>query len=327
MQGAQSELKVMELVLGLAGGLVVFLYGASQLAEVLKNVAGDRVRNALARMTDNRIKGLLAGTVATTILDSSSVTIITLIAMVHAELLSFAATLPVILGSNIGTTISSQIFAMNWDEYSPVLMAGGFLTQALGRTEAWKQRGRVVLSFGLVLFGLHLMGTAMEPLEKYEPFISILKRMEKPLLGALAGALFTVLIQSSSATLGIIITMAGGGMVSLEAGIAMMLGAEIGTCADTLLASIGKSRDAVRAGMFHLGFNVVTVAVGIALIVWLTNFTRWISGGAGVDRQIANAHVLFNVAGALIVIPFVGTIGRVLGGGTSEAPQKAHAHR
>jgi phosphate:Na+ symporter len=136
--------------------------------------------------------------------------------------------------------------------------------------------------------------------------------MEAPVLGALVGAVFTVMVQSSSATLGVIITLATQGLISLPAGIAMMLGAEIGTCADTLMATVGRSREAVRAGVFHLLFNVITVSIGVALAHPFTAFIQYISAGTDLSRQIANAHVLFNVAGVVLFIGFVTPVARVL---------------
>lgn len=286
-----------KLAMGSLGGLALFLFGVSLLADGLKAVAGDRVERLLRGATDGPIRGLATGVAATTVLDSSSVTIILLIGLVDSGLLGFAQALPVVLGSNIGTTVSSQVFALGVDEYSPVALASGLLLRAFAKSDQLKGWGTVIAGLGLVLFGLSVMGDAVEPLKDHPGITEWLRATETPLRGVLIGALFTVLIQSSSATLGIVITLAGQGIVDLPTGLAMMLGAEIGTCADTLVATIGRSRAAVRAGLFHLGFNVVTVAVGVALIGPLAAFAAWSSGD--VQHQIANAHVAFNVAGAL----------------------------
>ncbi len=299
------------LSMGVLGGLVLFLFGVSLLSDSLKEVAGERTRSLLERAAAHRVRGLLAGAAATTVLDSSSVTIILLIALVDSGLLSFAHTLPVILGSNIGTTVSSQIFAVGVDEYAPVVMLAGFLARSLGPGEAWRAWGTAALGLGLVLFGLHTIGEAVEPLKDDEAVLDWLRKAETPLWGVLAGAAFTVAIQSSSATLGIVITLASQGLVSLPAGLAMMLGAEIGTCADTLVATLGRSAAAVRAGVFHLLFNAATVALGVALIGPLRAFAEMTSGEAA--NQIANAHVAFNAAGALLFLPFTRWIARALG--------------
>lgn len=296
--------------LGFLGGLALFLYGVDVLARALREMGGGRLEKLLGRASSNRFAGLASGAVATVALDSSSVTIILLITSIDAGLIAFANALPVILGANIGTTLSSQIFAWEIDRYSPVLIAGGLAWRALAKSDRGKQRATILLGIGLVLFGLSTIGTAAEPLQKDERVLGWLRTLENPLYGVAAGAVATIAIQSSSAMMGIAITLAGGGLISLPAGIAIMLGAEIGTCFDTLIAAIGRSRAALKAGFFHLGFNLVTVALGVALIGQLAAFGEATGGEAG--QQIANAHVLFNVAGALLALPFVGLVARLL---------------
>jgi phosphate:Na+ symporter len=291
------------LAMGVIGGLALFLYGVDILATALKQTQGGRFQKLLQRSSSNRFLALASGTAATVVLDSSSVVIILLIAIVDAGLISFAHSLPYILGANIGTTFSSQVFAWNIDTYAPLIVAAGLLWKALGHSDKAKQRATILVGLGLVLFGLNIIGTAAEPLQDRPEVIGWLKTLENPLLGVLAGALVTVAIQSSSAMMGIVITLAGGGLITLPAGIAMMLGAEIGTCADTLVATIGRSRAAVKAGIFHLGFNIVSVAIGVVLIKQLAAFGAATASDTG--QSIANAHVLFNVAGALLVLPFV----------------------
>jgi phosphate:Na+ symporter len=256
------------------------------------------------------VVALASGTAATVVLDSSSVVIILLITIVDAGLIPFAHSLPFILGANIGTTFSSQVFAWNIDTYAPVIVAAGLLWKALGKSDKAKQRAIILLGLGLVLFGLNIIGTAAHPLQDRPEITGWLKQLENPLLGVLAGALVTIAIQSSSAMMGIVITLAAGGLITLPAGVAMMLGAEIGTCADTLIATIGRSRAAVKAGIFHLGFNLVSVAVGILLIEQLAGFGAATASDTG--QSIANAHVLFNVAGALLVLPFVALASRLV---------------
>lgn len=308
----EAKLDVLEIVLGLLAGLVLFLYGVTRLSEVLKSLANERVKGLLARFTTNRFAGVATGTLATTALDSSSVTIIMVIAVVNAGLMSFEQSLGVVMGSNIGTTISSQLYAFNIDEYAPVALLTGFLLYMLTKSERWQHIGLAILGIGLVFFGLHLMGASVEPLREYEPFIGWMRGMERPLMGALVGAAVTVLLQSSSATLGLVIALASGNLITLPAGMAMMLGAEVGTCADTLVASLGRSRDAVRVGLFHLLFNLTTVSLGLLLIRPFTALVEWMSGGAEVERQIANAHVLFNVAGVVLFIGFTGWMAMLL---------------
>lgn len=303
---------VFGIVLGVAAGLALFLFGVTLLAEALRRVAGERMRKFLERCTTNRFAAVGTGTVATTLLDSSSVTIIMVIALVDSGVLAFTRSLGVILGANIGTTISSQIIAFDVDRYAPFALVAGLLLAAMGGSGTQKQLGRVILGIGLVFYGLGEMDQAVSPLKEQQSFIDWMVRLENPLLGAAVGALVTIIIQSSSATLGIIITLAGQGLLTLPAGIALMLGAEIGTCADTLLACIGRSRAALRAGVFHLMFNVTTVAIGLLLTREIATLAQRITPSAGVERYVANAHVLFNFAGVLAVLPFLPLIARGL---------------
>ncbi len=193
----------------------------------------------------------------------------------------------------------------------------GFLLLFLGKTDRWKQIGTVILGIGLLFFGLNQIEDAMEPFKDYKPFLNWMTTLgENTFLGALVGALFTVLVQSSSATVAIVVTLASQGLVSLPAGVALVLGAEVGTCADTLVATIGRERPAVRTGVFHLLFNVISAGVGILFAAQLAGLAKWVStlAGAGDDiaRQIANAQLLFNVMGVALVIGFLPLIVRGL---------------
>jgi phosphate:Na+ symporter len=308
--GAKApEIDWPHLLTAVTGGLALFLFGVTELAGGLRAAAGERVETLLGHATDGPVRGLATGVAATTVLDSSSVTIILLIGLVDAGLVGFAQALPVILGSNIGTTVSSQVFALGVEDYAPLILAAGLLVRAFGAPPV-KNWGAVVAGIGLVLFGLNLIGEAVAPLKDHPPVVEWLKSAGTPLRGVLIGAVFTLVIQSSSATLGVIIALASQGVIDLPSGLAMMLGAEIGTCSDTLVATAGRSRAAVRAGLFHLGFNLVTVAVGVALIGPLAGFAAWSSDR--LEQQIANAHVFFNVAGAVVFLGLVPAIARGL---------------
>ena len=300
------------LALGVVGGLALFLYGVTRLADVLEETAGAKMKAVLGRFTTNRLAAVGTGAVATAVLDSSSVAIVMVIALVHAGLLTFAQSLGVVMGSNIGTTLSSLLFATDLDRYAPLLLALGVGLQLLPVSGRAKTAGQIVLGLGLVFFGLNVVGTAVEPLRDHAPFVAFMASVGRnTLLGVAVGALATVVLQSSSATLGIVITLASQGIVSLPAGIALMLGAEIGTCVDTLLASIGRSREAVRVGLFHLGFNATTAAVGVVFAAQLAALGQAF-GGSDVEKQIAVAQVAFNVLGVAAVLPFTGVVARAL---------------
>ena len=310
----EAGINGVEIVFGVIAGLAIFLFGVEQLAKALTSVSGDRMKNILSRFTSNRFAGLATGTAVTAALDSSSVTIIMTIALVSAGVLTFAQSLAVILGANIGTTLGGQIIAFDVMKYAPVLLLGGLLLHFLGRSPRAKQWGIVILAAGMVFFGLEYIGTVMEPFEAYQPFRNLMQEVAgNPIKGALIGAAFTALIQSSSGTMAIVITLATNGLIPLEAGIHLMLGAEIGTCLDTVVATVRRSRAAVRTGVFHLVFNLVTVAIGLVLARHIASAGAWLAGGSeNVGRQIANAHVLFNAGGALLFLPFLQFFTRVL---------------
>lgn len=294
-------------------GLTLFIYGVTRLAQGLEYVAGERMRNWVSRFTSNRFVGVLTGTVATTALESSSVTIIMVIAMVSAGVLSFVQSLGVVLGSNIGTALGAQIIALEINLYAPLLMVAGILFHFLGKQEFQKHLGLVLLGFGLLFFGLDVIEDAMAPFRGHPVFLSWMQKLgDQAMLGALVGAVFTVLIQSSSATVAIVITLASAGMMPLSTGIALMLGAEVGTCADTLVATIGRGRPALRTGVFHFLFNLLGATIGIAFAPQLAKLAILASGTGGIGRQIANAQLLFNVVSVVLVVGFLPMIARGL---------------
>ncbi|MEM9674282.1 MAG: Na/Pi cotransporter family protein [Cyclobacteriaceae bacterium] len=306
MTSPEASLDWFSMMMGLMAGLVLFIFAVTQLSEAVKAIANDKIRFWLARFTTNRFTGVLTGTAATAVVGSSSVTVIMVIALVNAGLMTFVESLGVVMGSNIGTTLSSQLIAFDVDEYAPIGLLGGLLFQSLGRSARWRSIGKIIFALGLIFFSLGLMGEAMNPLRGYPPFLETLKDLENPWFGVLAGAVATLLIQSSSATMGIVITLASQGMMTLPAGVAVMLGAEIGTCADTLIATIGRDRSAIRTGIFHLLFNVATVIIGVLCVDWIIAAAERMSGSAQIERKIANAHLLFNVGGVVLFIGLVG---------------------
>ena len=298
-----SSIEWFTLVVGLFGGLALFLLGMDRMTESLRLIVGDRSRRLLEALTTNRFAGLATGAGITAVIQSSSVTTVLVVGFISAGLMTFVQSIPVILGSNIGTTITAQIIAFKVTTWALVLVAVGFGISAMAKRQSRMAQGTALMGLGLVFFGMVVMGEAMSPLRTYEPFIDAMKTLDNPLLGILVGAILTALIQSSSATTGIVIVLATQGLVSPEAGIALVLGANIGTSVTALLAAIGKPRDAQRAAVAHLFFNVFGVIIWIPLVGWLTSFVGSIGGGTA--REIANAHTVFNVVNALIFLPFV----------------------
>lgn len=191
--GEEGKLDVFKMTMGAIAGLVLFLYGVTRMAEGLEAIAGDRVKDILGKFTTNRFSGIATGAAATTLLDSSSVTIIIVIAMVSAGLLTFVQSLGVVLGSNIGTTVGAQIIAFKINEYAPIALFIGFLLSFVGRTDRQKNIGLIIFGFGLLFFGLDQIESAMEPFKEYQPFINLMETLgENTLLGAAIGALFTI---------------------------------------------------------------------------------------------------------------------------------------
>jgi phosphate:Na+ symporter len=311
------------LVIGLLGGLALFLFGLEQMTAALKAVAGDSLRILLARLTANRFLGVLTGAFVTAIIQSSSVTTVLVVSFISSGLMSLAQSVGVILGANIGTTVTAQIIAFQVTRLALLMVAAGFGLTFVTSRETLRHHGNGILGLGLVFLGMTVMAEAMAPLREYPPFLDWMTRMENPALGILAAAAFTALVQSSSATIGIVVAMASQGLLSLSGGIALILGANIGTCVTALLASIGRPREAVRAGGVHILFNILGVAIWLpflgdlgAMVTWLSPKSPELTGlarlAADTPRQIANAHTLFNVANAFIFLPFTTLLARLV---------------
>ena len=297
----------------LFGGLALFLFGMEQMADALKAVAGNRMKTILAKLTSNRFMGAITGAFVTAVIQSSSVTTVLVVGFITAGLMSMAQSVGVIMGANIGTTITAQIVAFKVTKAALLMIGVGFSMLFISKSERTRQYGAMLMGLGLVFFGMSVMSDAMKPLRTYQPFLDLMIQMENPLIGIIIAAVFTGLIQSSSATTGIVIVMASQGFITLPAGIALAFGANIGTCVTAMLASIGKPREAVRAATVHVLFNVAGVVLWFMFIPQLAHVVTWLSPshpeltgvdrlGAETPRQIANAHTIFNVANTLIFI-------------------------
>jgi phosphate:Na+ symporter len=299
----------------LFGGLALFLFGMEQMSTSLKAVAGDRMKNILARLTTNRFMGAVTGAFVTAVIQSSSVTTVLVVGFISAGLMTLAQSVGVIMGANIGTTITAQIVAFKITKAALLMIGFGFSMLFMSKNDRIKQYGTMLMGLGLIFFGMSIMSDAMKPLRTYEPFLNMMVHMENPLAGILVAAAFTGLIQSSSATTGIVIVMASQGLISLPAGIALAFGANVGTCITAVLAALGKPREAVRAATVHVIFNIAGVLLWLLFIPQLADMVTMISPShpelSGLDRlaaetprQIANAHTIFNIANTIIFIGF-----------------------
>jgi phosphate:Na+ symporter len=312
-----TNIDTLAIMMKLFGGLAIFLYGMERMGDALKIVAGEKMKQILGTLTTNRFMGLITGAIVTAIIQSSSVTTVLLVGFVTADLMSLSQAIGVILGADIGTTITAQIVAFKVTKYASLLIAVGFVQIFTAKEEKKKQYGYLVMGLGMIFFGMGEMSLAMKPLRTYEPFIDMMKSVDNPVIGILLSAAFTGLIQSSSATMGVIVALAMQGLLSLEGGIALAFGANIGTCMTAGLAAMGKPRPAVRVAVAHVTFKIAGVAIAVWLIPQLADLVRDISPqhpellaqdrlAAEVPRQVANAHTIFNVVMAFAFLPLGG---------------------
>jgi len=315
------ELDGYALTSGLIGGLALFLLGMDIMTRALKRVAGDHMKEMLAKMTGNRFVAATTGATITALIQSSSITTVLLVGFISAGLMSTSQSVAVIIGANIGSTVTAQVLAFKVSKIALPVLSLGLFVSMVAKREEWRQYGRITLGLGMVFFGMSVMSDAMSPLRSYAPFLDFMQTLDNPLLGALVGAGFTALIQSSGATTGIIIVMAGQGLIGLEGAIALALGANIGTCITAMLAAIGKPREAVRSAVVHTLFNVVGVLIWIGFVSQLADLGRLMSPShpeltglsrtaAEIPRQIANVHTFFNVVNAALFIGFTAQITR-----------------
>ena len=308
-----------DMAMGLFGGLALFLYGMDQLGDGLKSAAGDSMKAILGKFTSNRVLAAITGAGVTAVIQSSSITTVLVVGFVSAGVMSFTQSVGVIMGANVGTTVTAQIVAFKIDELALALIAAGFVMLFAGKSDRLRHLGAVVMGLGLVFYGMGVMSDAMRPLRSYAPFMELMVSLKNPLASILIAAVFTALVQSSSATTGLVVVMAASGLITLETGIAMALGANIGTCVTAGLAAIGKPVEAQRASLVHILFNVIGVLVWVLFIGELAEFSRALSPAreeltglarlaAETPRQIANANTLFNLVNTVVMLGFAGSI-------------------
>lgn len=304
-------------VFGLLGGLAVFIFGMNMMSECLQKAAGEKMKAILGVLTKNPVMGVLAGALVTAVLQSSSATTVMAIGFVSAGLMSLPQAISVILGANIGTTITAQLMAFKISDYIWMIVFVGFALFFLAKTERIRSSGQTIFAFGLLFVGIETMGGVMKPLAGSTLFVTMMDKVAHiPILGLLVGTIMTVVVQSSSATIAVLQSFASqpaadgvSSVIGLSGAIPILLGDNIGTTITALLASIGQSKNAKRTAVAHSVFNVTGSLVFIWIIPLFANFVRWISPkGNEVDvisRQIANAHFSFNLLNTLIWLPLL----------------------
>ena len=300
-------------IFGFLGGLGLFLYGMSIMSDGLQKAAGDRMRRILEALTGKVWKGVLVGTLVTAVIQSSSAATVMLVSFVNAGLMTLRQAIGVIYGANIGTTITAQIIAFKLTDWALPAIGIGFLITLIAKRRTHRYTGQIILGFGLFFLGMEVMKEAATPLEQSPVFAGWIAQLSgKPLVGVLVGVVFTALIQSSSATTGVLLAIAAKGLISLEAAIPVLFGANIGTCVTALLASIGTSRTAKRTAVAHVVFNSVGTVVFLLFRQPFTQAVLMVSRTDDLPRLIANSHTLFNVANTLIWLPLTGVMVKIV---------------
>ena len=297
----------------LIGGLVIFVYSITRLSAVMKELFTEKAKESIQKYTSNIYAGILIGTLCTFAVNSSSAVIIMTIVFINAKSLDFKRAMGIIMGANIGTTLSSQLFALNIAQYSVIPLLLGLVLIVFFRKYKWGRYGNMLFFIGLLFFGLFVMQESVQPLQESQLFEKWILRVENNhIYGALVGGLITLILQTSSGTVGMTIVMGKKGLIGLTGGIAIMLGAELGTCSDTLIATINGSRQAIKAGVFHLLFNLITILIGLIAFSGFLSMVIALTPNQEIDNRIAIAHMVFNICGVLLVLPFAGVFKRFL---------------
>ena len=292
-------------VLALLGGLALFLYGMQMMSTGLEAAAGNRMKSILEKLTSNRVKGVLVGAAITAVIQSSSATTVMVVGFVNSGLMTLKQAVWVIMGANIGTTITGQLIALDIGAIAPLFAIAGVGAIMFIKSEKVHHISSVFAGLGILFMGMDTMGAAMSPLKESEAFISLMTKFDNPLLGILVGALFTAVIQSSSASVGILQALASTGMIPLSSAVFVLFGQNIGTCITAVLASIGMKVNAKRTTVIHLLFNIIGTVL-FTVICLVTPYVTWIEAMTPGDpvAQIANAHTVFNIVTTLLLLPF-----------------------
>lgn len=315
-------------VLMLLGGLALFLYGMQMMSSGLEAAAGNKMKTILEKLTSNRVKGVLVGAGITAVIQSSSATTVMVVGFVSAGLMTLNQAVWVIMGANIGTTITGQLIALDVSAIAPLITFFGVVMMVFLKNEKAQHLGNIIAGLGVLFIGMNMMSTAMEPLQDSTVFTNLITKFDNPLVGILAGACFTALIQSSSASVGILQALAASGVLGLPQAVYVLFGQNIGTCITAVLASIGTKVNAKRSTIIHLMFNIIGTFL-FTCICMATPFVLWMEGltPGNTVAQIANVHTVFNIVTTLLLLPFGNLMAKaatkILPGGEEE-DEEAH---
>ena len=289
----------------LLGGLALFLYGMQMMSNGLEAAAGNKMKQILEKLTANRFLGVLVGAGITAVIQSSSATTVMVVGFVNSGMMTLKQAVWIIMGANIGTTITGQLIALDVGELAPLFAFAGVALIVFVKKQKVHHYGLIVAGLGILFIGMEMMSGAMMPLRESEAFVSLMTKFSNPVLGILAGAVFTAVIQSSSASVGILQALAGSGLIGLSNAVYVLFGQNIGTCITAILAAIGTSRNAKRTTVIHLMFNLIGTAIFtvVCIATPLTALVESFTPG-NVSSQIANMHTLFNIVTTLLLLPF-----------------------
>ena len=302
------ELDIQKMIFEFIGGLGIFLFGIKYMGDGLQRSAGDKLRDILDKFTTNPLMGVLAGVIVTVLIQSSSGTTVITVGLVSAGFMSLRQAIGVIMGANIGTTVTAFIIGIKVSDYALPIIAVGAILLFFFKNKRIHNVGQIVFGFGALFFGLELMGDGMKPLRTLEAFHDLTVSMSSnPLLGVIVGTIFTVIVQSSSATIGILQELFGQGLVDIKAALPVLFGDNIGTTITAVLASIGASVAARRAALTHVIFNLIGTTIFLIFLPLFTNFMLYLQGALNLNPEmtIAFAHGTFNFTNTIIQLPFI----------------------
>ncbi len=295
----------MDIAIGIMGGLGLFLYGMNLMGDGLQKSAGSKLKRIIELLTSNVIMGVLVGMVVTMIIQSSSATTVMVVGFVNAGIMSLPQAIGVIMGANIGTTITAQLVSLDVDFLAPVALGIGIVIYMFAKKPKYKHIAEILIGFGILFTGMDFMKDAVKPLAEYQGFTDMLLSFgHHPLLGVLMGFAITAIVQSSSASMGMLIALASQGLIPVTAALPILYGENIGTCVTSLISSIGATRNARRAAIMHLTFNVIGSVIFMLILSKPIVAIVTAIDPSDAARQIANAHTLFNVINVIILLPF-----------------------
>ena len=294
-----------KVILSLLGGLALFLYGMQMMSSGLEDAAGNKMKKILERLTSNRFLGVLIGAGITAFVQSSSATTVMVVGFVNSGMMTLKQAVWIIMGANIGTTITGQLIALDIGVIAPLIAFTGVAAVVFLKGEKVHHFGKIIAGLGVLFMGMGMMSDAMVPLRESQAFIDLMTKFSNPLLGILAGALFTAIIQSSAASVGILQTLAVAGLIDFKAAAFVLFGQNIGTCITAVLATIGTNRSAKRTTIIHLSFNLIGTAIftTVCLLLPVTDWVAALTPG-NMSHQIANMHTIFNITTSLLLLPF-----------------------